>query len=130
MTTRRKNLILALLPVVIIPLAYLIIPQWHRIGLYLLPCPTLTLFHIYCPGCGGTRAVYALFSGDIISALKYNLLVPAAALCAVFLWLENVFAALGKKIKLLPRSGGFKITAFLTAAVYVILRNIIPFLAP
>ncbi len=43
------------------------------------PC----LFHIltgyYCPGCGGTRAVKALFHGHILKAVYYHPLVPYAA---------------------------------------------------
>lgn len=35
-------------------------------------CYFRTHFHIYCPGCGGSRAAIALLQGDIIQSLKYN----------------------------------------------------------
>ena len=35
-------------------------------------CYFRTHFHIYCPGCGGSRAVIALLQGDIIKSLWYN----------------------------------------------------------
>lgn len=35
-------------------------------------CALLETFHIYCPGCGGTRALFALFHFDILSSLRYN----------------------------------------------------------
>lgn len=38
-------------------------------------CFILKYFHIYCPACGGTRAIQALFHLDIASSLKYNPLV-------------------------------------------------------
>lgn len=34
---------------------------------------------IYCPGCGGTRAVWALLQGDLLHALWYHPLVPYSA---------------------------------------------------
>lgn len=33
------------------------------------PCPTAKLFHIPCPGCGSTRAVRALLTGDFSGVL-------------------------------------------------------------
>ncbi len=45
----------------------------------LAPCIWNTCFHIYCPGCGGTRAVLALLKGDFLGSLWYHPLVPYAA---------------------------------------------------
>lgn len=42
------------------------------------PCPTYTVFGIYCPGCGVSRMLYALAHLDIPSALHYNALGVAA----------------------------------------------------
>ncbi len=39
-------------------------------------CNFYTLTHLYCPGCGGTRAVFSLLRLDIISAVRYNIAVP------------------------------------------------------
>lgn len=35
-------------------------------------CPLYTATHWLCPGCGSTRALYALLHGDWRSALHYN----------------------------------------------------------
>jgi len=35
-------------------------------------CVFLQIFHIYCPGCGGTRAVGALLQGDFLSSVWYH----------------------------------------------------------
>jgi len=40
-------------------------------------CPLLKLTGIACPGCGMTRGLHALLHGDILTALDYNLLLPA-----------------------------------------------------
>ena len=42
-------------------------------------CSLVEVAHMYCPGCGGTRAVYALLRLDIISAIRYNISVPFGA---------------------------------------------------
>lgn len=36
------------------------------------PCVFHELLHLYCPGCGGTRAVYALLHFDILESLAYH----------------------------------------------------------
>ena len=47
------------------------------------------LFHewtgLYCPGCGGTRALYALLHGDLKTSLHNNLLLIPAGLTATAL---------------------------------------------
>ncbi|MFC4059936.1 DUF2752 domain-containing protein [Planomonospora corallina] len=49
-------------------------------------CPFLTLTGLYCPGCGGLRAVHALTRGDLAAAFDLNpVLVPLAA-ALVLLW--------------------------------------------
>lgn len=35
-------------------------------------CEAVTMLHIYCPGCGGTRAFQALLSFDILESLRLN----------------------------------------------------------
>ncbi len=35
---------------------------------------------ISCPGCGGTRAAVALLQGDIVGAVRYNLILPLGVL--------------------------------------------------
>ena len=37
-----------------------------------MPCAVHELFHVYCPGCGGTRALFELFHGNIIGSLYCN----------------------------------------------------------
>ncbi len=46
-------------------------------------------FFLYCPVCGGTRAVSALFRLDIVGALSYNAFVTALLL---YLLVIDIFA--------------------------------------
>ena len=38
-------------------------------------CPFFRLTHLYCPGCGATRALAALLHGRVVEALHYNALL-------------------------------------------------------
>ncbi len=64
-----------------------------RVGLYLSPlavavafgapaCPTALFFGLPCPGCGLTRATFALAAGDVSGALAMNPL--AVVVCPLF----------------------------------------------
>lgn len=44
-----------------------------------IPCMIHKMTGYYCPGCGGTRAVYALLQGKIITSLYYHPIVAYAA---------------------------------------------------
>lgn len=44
-----------------------------------VPCGFATVTHHPCPGCGSTRAVLALFSGDLRGMLRYNPFGPVMA---------------------------------------------------
>jgi hypothetical protein len=42
-------------------------------------CPFYAVTHLWCPGCGGTRALYHLLHLNFADALHYNALVAVAA---------------------------------------------------
>lgn len=44
-----------------------------------MPCFFDTVLGIYCPGCGGTRALVALAQGRLLKALWYHPLIPYLA---------------------------------------------------
>jgi hypothetical protein len=50
-------------------------------------CPFHELFHLQCPGCGGTRALAALLRGNLFEALRFNaltvLLAPLAGIYGI-----------------------------------------------
>lgn len=48
------------------------------------PCGLVTLFHIYCPGCGGTRALFSVLQGHFLESLFYNPAVLLGALLIVY----------------------------------------------
>ena len=57
-----------------IPVILLYFLVWNR---YIhIPCFMDAFFHIYCLGCGGTRAFAALLRGDLLASVWYHPLVP------------------------------------------------------
>ena len=53
------------------------------LNLPIFNCVSYKFFHLYCPLCGGTRAIFALLKLDFISALKYNPFLFYLAFAAV-----------------------------------------------
>lgn len=51
-----------------------ILPYFSTIG-----CSFYRVTGLYCPGCGGTRALTALLHGNLLQAIRYHVLVPYAA---------------------------------------------------
>ncbi len=47
-------------------------------------CVVLNRLHIYCVGCGGTRAVLSLLRFDILGAVRYNITAPIAVVVYIY----------------------------------------------
>ena len=129
--SRKISIVIALSPLLLLPLGLWFVGFYRQnISLHIPPCPARLYFRIYCPGCGGSHCIYDLAQGDFLTALRNNALFFSAAVWAALFWLQNVFQAMGKKIRLVPVSRNFYIAAAGIAAVYCILRNFVPALAP
>ena len=46
------------------------------LGTGIVRCPTAALLHVPCPACGTTRSARALFSGDLVGALRIHPVAP------------------------------------------------------
>jgi len=60
-------------------------------------CTTYKLFGIYCPGCGGTRAVITLFNGKFIASFLYNPIVFCFFIITAIYLISNSLARILKK---------------------------------
>ena len=95
-------------------------------------CPTYALTGLYCPGCGGLRAVHALAHGDPGLALHRNLLVVLAVpfvTWAYVAWVRR--RVLARRARYVP--GPAPVLAVVAlGVVFAVLRNLPAFgwLAP
>jgi hypothetical protein len=87
-------------------------------------CPFRTLTGLDCPGCGGTRAVYALTQGDIALAFEHNVLVMLVLPLLVVAWATWLWYRLGRRPQplLLSARSGYTIAA--AFAVFWVVRNL------
>ena len=60
------------------------------------PCLFHLLTGLYCPGCGGTRAVRAMMAGNLVLSFQYH---PLVLYTAAVLTLELVSLAISKTAK-------------------------------
>ncbi|MDD6204248.1 MAG: DUF2752 domain-containing protein [Firmicutes bacterium] len=93
-------------------------------------CLSRTLFDIWCPACGNTRAVQCLLRLDILGSLRYNITPAVLLTVAGLFWCELIFRTFGRTVRLYPRKPLFSylLTGFML--LYYIVRNFIPFLMP
>lgn len=83
------------------------------------PCVLYRMLGIYCPGCGGTRAVSALFHGQLLQSLWYHPLV----LYTVVIFGGFMVTQTCERLHV-PRMKGWKFHSwYLYGAVAVILLN-------
>jgi hypothetical protein len=88
-------------------------------------CPTRTLFHIDCPGCGAARGLHALLHGDLARAVDHNLLLVATLPLVIGLtayWAYGRFVTPTTSRRRLPGSlaWGF----FALAIAFALVRNL------
>lgn len=97
-------------------------PQQH--GFY-PACPIYRYLHLYCPGCGSTRALSALLHGRLMEAVQYNpLFVALLPLLVAFAGIAY-FTAIARNETRWPRIPTPVLSAMLAiAAVFTIVRNL------
>lgn len=96
----------------------------HRAGSWGL-CPS-SLLGVWCPGCGGLRAVNDLTHGDLAAAASSNLLLvllAPAALALLAVWTVRRWQA--RPLRSAATVPGWSVGALLTlVAAFTVLRNL------
>ena len=113
----------------------LIIIGYYFINKYLhlyIPCMINKITHLYCPGCGTTRMLFALLKGHIYEAFMYNqfvfILLPFILLYIlykIYCYIEDKKAIILKKIP-----NWCYIILLIVTISWGIIRNFIDFLQP
>ena len=85
-----------IVPIIIVPLYYL----YAEVLLPLSPfkaCMWDKVFGIYCPGCGGTRAIDALLQGDFLHSFLYHPFILYVALVFAYYYISAGYTFLIKR---------------------------------
>ena len=92
---------------------------------FLPVCPLYSLTGFACPGCGLTRGFHALFHGDVLAALDYNLLLPGFALLVGFFFISLFLIAVRGRGLSIDLLGPKYLWVFLVLlGVFGVVRNI------
>lgn len=78
---------------------------------------------LYCPLCGGTRAVWSMLHFDFVAAWNYNALVTASVPIIVLLDIVALVRLIKGKQRLLPFDGRLWIVLVILLVGYAALRN-------
>ncbi len=88
-------------------------------------CPLFAVTGFACPGCGLTRAFHALFNGDLVTALDFNLLTPIWAVIFIYVAVSFALTAIrGKGLPMWPTNSKFLAVAAVVLLTFGVLRNI------
>ena len=88
-------------------------------------CPLYSLTGLACPGCGLTRGFHALFHGDVITALDFNLLLPIWAVIIGYVFISLVLLAVrGRGLPMWPSYPKFLWGFMIVLVGFGVLRNI------
>lgn len=96
-------------------------------------CPVHALTGLWCPGCGGTRMVWALAHGDLLLALRSNIAVMAGLPLFAVAWAAWLRTALVPGARIGPRLQRTLFVFLVVLLVFGVARNIPPldlYLAP
>src|SRR5699024_3622710 len=87
-------------------------------------CPVYHLTGLHCPGCGAIRSVHALIDGDVLLALRNNVLIvialPAVAAGVVLWTVRRVQGRITNPLQ--PTAVVLALVALV--AVFAVLRNL------
>jgi hypothetical protein len=78
-------------------LAYVAANDPNRAGAPFPACPFHAMTGLWCPGCGMTRATYALLHGDVAAAFSANLFLPVFAILAIAGWVTWFLPTIGRE---------------------------------
>lgn len=117
------GIILAAIAIVIAAL-FALFPE--AFALLRFPCIFHEITGLYCPGCGGTRAVKALLGGHIITSFMYNPIVIYSVVMYIWFMVSQLLERLTKgKVKGLRYRHLYLWLALFIVVINCIVRNVL-----
>jgi hypothetical protein len=94
-------------------------------GATFLPCPFRLTTGLWCPGCGLTRATNHLVRGDVVQALRYNILVVAVLGLIATSWYAWYREARGRPLAWVSRVPAWAYGVAVAVAMgFAVVRNL------
>lgn len=122
-TPRVQVNVIAAAGLAVLAILYRFPPEEHS---FYPVCPLYRLTHIYCAGCGATRAVAALLHGRMAYAFHYNALLVLLLPIAMVYFFQIYWTAMRRNEFIWPRIPSAMAPGLLLAvAVFAVLRNIV-----
>ena len=117
--------IVGVVAIAIIPLGIFV---WKRLIIqfpFLRDCFFYSNYHIYCPGCGGTRAVQYLLKGEILKSLQAHPIVLYSLIIYLYYMIAYTIKLALKKIHFIKVEFhiGYLYGAFMIIIVNCIIKN-------
>lgn len=88
------------------------------------PCPFHALTGLWCPFCGGARALWAAGHGDFRLMLHSNALLPVFVVAVGWGWLVWLGRATGWWSLPVPRGRAFSIAVLVALVAFTVVRNL------
>lgn len=89
-------------------------------------CSVETLLHLYCPLCGGTRALWLLLSGNVLRSLVYNPTTLCLVAAVVYYEILAVLSLATRELSYIKKARLFPLIAVGAVCVaYCVLRNVL-----
>lgn len=86
------------------------------------------LFGVYCPGCGGTRAMEALLSGHLLKSFWYHpLILYGAGIYGIFMASQSLSRLSGGRIHAVRFHNWYLYGALAVIAVNLLVKNVLRF---
>lgn len=115
-----------LLLLVLLGLAHAFILATEYVPQFFFPCSMKTFLHLYCPGCGGTRAVASLLHFHFIQSLQSNPLVLFMTGITGYYWTKALYMLIKNKGEAHYRINTGPFWAFLAIMIiFFVVRNIL-----
>lgn len=89
---RMTMIVLTAAAVAGVGVCYLYFALVERFPILAPGCALSRVTHLYCPGCGGTRATAALLRGDVLTSLRANPIVLWLAGIGLYLYVRGWWA--------------------------------------
>ena len=97
---------------------------YETVGFHVPTCVLHDIFRLYCPFCGGTRAVSALLTGNIVGALRANAAVVVTLPFLLHLDIRALVRIVRNK-PVTPLSRPAIIALITVFAAFFVLRNVL-----